>query len=105
MSDSRCSAGLHAEDERSVAGVGPEAQCRRHREALPVEGWREDRGLPLGAQVDLTEGRRLNPLSSWKTIQAPLVRAFFWFSSGKCGSIYVEVGPSPESRNEPPGQG
>ena len=32
---------------------------------------------PLGAQVDLTEGRRLNPLSSWKTIQAFLARAFF----------------------------
>jgi len=31
---------------------------------------------PLGAQVDLTEGRRLNPLSSWKTIQAFLARAF-----------------------------
>ena len=32
---------------------------------------------PFGAQVDLTEGRRLNPLSSSKTIQAPLARAFF----------------------------
>jgi len=32
----------------------------------------------LGAQVDLTEGRRLNPLSSWKTIQACLARAFFY---------------------------
>jgi len=32
----------------------------------------------LGAQVDLTEGRRLNPLSSWKTIQASLARAFFY---------------------------
>ena len=32
---------------------------------------------PLGAQVDLTEGRRLNPLSSWKTIHAFLPRAFF----------------------------
>ena len=32
---------------------------------------------PLGAQVALTEGRRLNPLSSWKTIHASLARAFF----------------------------
>ena len=38
---------------------------------------------PLGAQVDLTEGRRLNPFSSWKQIQAPLARASFlpWASA------------------------
>jgi hypothetical protein len=33
---------------------------------------------PFGAQVALTEGRRLNPLSSWKTIQAFLALAFFY---------------------------
>ena len=32
---------------------------------------------PLGAHVALTEGKRLKPLSSWKTIQALLARAFF----------------------------
>ena len=32
---------------------------------------------PFGAQVALTEGRRLNPLSSWKQIQALLAWAFF----------------------------
>ena len=38
---------------------------------------------PFGAHVALTEGRRLNPLSSWKTIHAPLARAFFlpWASA------------------------
>ena len=39
--------------------------------------WRRTGVSPLGAQVALTEGRRLNPLSSSKTIQAFLARAFF----------------------------
>src|ERR1035438_3161248 len=40
--------------------------------------WRSTGVWPLGAQVACTTGRRLNPLSSWKTIQAPLARAFFY---------------------------
>ena len=40
--------------------------------------WRSTGVSPLGAQVARTTGRRLNPLSSWKTIQAPLARAFFY---------------------------
>ncbi len=42
-----------------------------------LKWWVRTGVCPLGAQVDLTEGRRLNPLSSWKTIQAFLARAFF----------------------------
>ena len=42
-----------------------------------LKWWWRTGVCPLGAQVDLTEGRRLNPLSSWKTIQAFLARAFF----------------------------
>ena len=34
--------------------------------------------FPFGAQVALTEGRRLNPLSSWKTIHAPRPGRFFY---------------------------
>ena len=34
--------------------------------------------MPFGAHVALTEGRRLNPLSSWKQIQALRRRAFFY---------------------------
>src|SRR5487761_2011731 len=40
--------------------------------------WRRTGVFPLGAQVDLTERRRLNPLSSWKTIQASLALVFFY---------------------------
>ena len=43
-----------------------------------MKWWVRTGVCPFGAQVDLTEGRRLNPLSSWKTIQAFLVRAFFY---------------------------
>ncbi len=48
-----------------------------------LKWWVRTGVCPFGAQVDLTEGRRLNPLSSWKTIQAFLVRAFFlpWASA------------------------
>ena len=42
-----------------------------------LKWWVRTGVCPLGAQVDLTEGRRLNPLSSWKTIQAFLALAFF----------------------------
>jgi len=54
---------------------------RKHRAAdidrrFQLKRWQRTGVCPLGAQVDLTEGRRLNPLSSWKTIHASLARAF-----------------------------
>ena len=55
---------------------------RKHRAAdmdrrFQLKRWQRTGVCPVGAQVALTEGRRLNPLSSWKTIQAFLARAFF----------------------------
>ncbi len=55
--------------------------------------------MPLGAQVDLTEGMRLNTLSSWKTIHAPLALAFFYFGPALIdplfdGLVVALYGPS-----------
>jgi hypothetical protein len=49
-----------------------------------LKWWVRTGVFPFGAQVALTEGRRLNPLSSWKTIHALLALAFFlpWASVG-----------------------
>jgi hypothetical protein len=44
---------------------------------VQLKWWCSTGVWPLGAQVDLTEGRRLNPDSSWKTIQAPRRLALF----------------------------
>jgi hypothetical protein len=49
-------------------GLGKLAQRTARAAAITMM----TRRLAFGAQVDLTEGRRLNPLSSWKTIQASL---------------------------------
>jgi hypothetical protein len=58
------------------------ASGRKHSAAdidrrFQLKWWVRTGVCPLGAQVALTEGRRLNPLSSWKTIQAFLARACF----------------------------
>ena len=48
--------------------------------------------LPRGAQVALTAGRRENPDSSWKTIQAPRRRAPLSVEGSPVNRIGVDVG-------------
>ena len=66
--------GLHAREASLPSG-------RKHTAAdidrrFQLKWWVRTGVLPFGAQVALTEGRRLNPLSSWKQIQALLAWAF-----------------------------
>ena len=66
---------LNTSQASEPSGANPTAADIDSR--FQLKRWRSTGVLPFGAQVALTEGRRLNPLSSWKQIQAFLRRAFF----------------------------
>ena len=68
---------LDVQRQPAAATMRALAQSGRHRDALPVEVVADDRGWPLGAQVERTIGVSEMPDSSKKTMAALRRLAFF----------------------------
>ena len=94
--------GEHREDQPGLATVEVDAGGSRRRLTVPLERWWLSPGVsPRLAPVALTEKRRLDPLTSSKTVQAPRRRAF-------CLPGPLDLGPALDRRvvapEGPPGR-